>query len=109
MKSHPMGRFEISSCCTPTTPSRVRWSLALGSTLLPAGAKTPVVKLKRGSLTLGVPISSLICTTPSPLASFQQDAPGVVLQAPLDTFGPHVSLGCEYRPPRLSARVIFVW
>jgi hypothetical protein len=42
----------------PTIPSRVRPIFALGSTMLPAGVRTPVLMSKRVLLDDGVPISS---------------------------------------------------
>ncbi len=53
-------------------------------------------------------MSSLTWTSESRLASFQHGAPAVVLQAPLDWFGPHVSAVCVNNPPRLLASVILV-
>ena len=80
----------MSSCCTPVMNSRVRPIFAFGSTALPAGVSLPVVRSKRVLLDVGVPINSLICTMPSWFASVQHGAPAVVLQAPLELFGPHV-------------------
>lgn len=46
----------------------------------------PVAGSKRDVLEVGVPMSSFGWMNPSTFASFQQDAPAVVLQAPLDWF-----------------------
>src|SRR5687767_1161699 len=100
--------FAMSSCWMPTIPSRTRLSCALGSTLLPAGAKTPVVVLNRELLDVGVPMSSFACARPSRLASFQHGALAVVLHAPLDWFGPHVSAGCSNKAPSPLAVTSFV-
>src|ERR1043166_2374906 len=108
MKSTPTARLGISSCCIPATASRVRPIFVLGSTMLPAGARMPVLRSNRELLAVGVPINSLTCTNPSWFASVQHGAFAVVLHAPLDAFGPHVRDASVLRPPSEFARVILV-
>src|SRR3954467_15980186 len=105
MKSTPTARFEISSCCMPITASRVRPILALGSTILPAGVRTPL--MKRELLEDGEPLNSPTCTWPSRLVSCQHPLL-LVEHAPDEVLGPHVNAVWVNRPVSELASVIFV-